>query len=129
MTHAWLSVYHCKQHIRIEYFKIVDIVTGIDERLLTIKGWGVSRGGSFLHRLRSHPFAYPHVLFTHLVSFTVGTALFIVGLSGQFAVLASDWHDQPSAADGDRRECGRQPEQKPDEARDEGELAEVSSVA
>jgi hypothetical protein len=50
-------------------------------------------------------------------------------IAGQTAVLASGWHDQPSAADGDRRECGRQPEQEPDEARDERELAEVSSVA
>lgn len=50
-------------------------------------------------------------------------------MAGRTAVLASGSHDQPSAADGDRRECGRQPEQEPDEARDEGELAEVSSVA
>lgn len=39
-------------------------------------------------------------------------------IDGLTAVLASGSHDQPSAADGDRRECGRQPEQEPDEARD-----------
>lgn len=46
-----------------------------------------SRGGSFLHRLRGNPFFYPHVLFPHLVSFIVGTALFLTGLSGQFGSI------------------------------------------
>jgi len=50
-------------------------------------------------------------------------------MASRTAILASGSHDQPPAADGDRCECGRQPEQEPDEARDEGELAEVSSVA
>jgi hypothetical protein len=28
--------------LKEEYYKIVDIVTGFDQRLLTIKGWGVT---------------------------------------------------------------------------------------
>ena len=179
------------ENLRTEYFKIVDIVTDFDQRLLTIKGWGVTlslasigigfqqrhyglflvaaisglafwlvegvtkvhqmryyprmgdievaaynlyrtdtkdgpvssplidwgwytagprvrggalkgdpdpnvpkpwpksanRSGSFLHRLRNQPLVYPHVLFPHLVSFSVGTALFLIGLSGQFGSI------------------------------------------
>lgn len=176
-------------NLRTEYFKIVDIVTDFDQRLLTIKSWGVTlslasigigfqqrhyglflvtaisglafwlvegvtkghqmryyprmgdievaafnlyrvdtkdgpvssplidwgwytakprlRGGpskgdpnvprpwpesaplseSFLHRLRGHPLAYPHVLFPHVVSFVAGTILFLIGLSGQFGPI------------------------------------------
>jgi hypothetical protein len=46
-----------------------------------------TRSGSFLHRLRSHPLAYPHVFFPHVVSFIAGTVLFLLGLSGQFGSI------------------------------------------
>lgn len=73
-----------------EYYKLTDIVTAFDQRLLTIKGWGVTLSlfslglgfqndhyGLFLVAALS-----PHVMFPHVISFIAGTILFLVGVAG-----------------------------------------------
>ncbi len=47
----------------------------------------VDRDGSLLGRLGAKSLAYPHVLFPHLVSFTVGAVLFLIGISGQLGPI------------------------------------------